>query len=82
MIVRSAPVFVSNTLSKPIAFKAATIFPVTGVPTGFIDLDNKLLNALIHYNIKIENKDKLLYIINNKEIAFKDILRYGDINII
>ena len=46
-------------------------------PNWFIDLDNKLLNALTHYNIKIENKDRLLYIINNKEKAFEDILKYG-----
>ena len=33
-IVKSAPVFVSNTLSKPNLFKAVTILPVTQVPIG------------------------------------------------
>jgi len=34
MIVRSAEKSVSRTESKPIFFKAVTIFPVTLVPTG------------------------------------------------
>ena len=46
-------------------------------PNFYIDLDNELLNALIHYDIEIENKDKLIYIINNKEKAFNEIMKYG-----
>ena len=35
MIVKSAPVFVSNTLSKPNLFNAVVIFPLTFVPIGY-----------------------------------------------
>ena len=34
IIVKSAPVFVSNTLSKPNLFNAVIIFPFTFVPIG------------------------------------------------
>ena len=43
-IVKSAPVFVSNTLSNPICFNAFTIFPSTFVPIG---ISNSSPNATL-----------------------------------
>lgn len=40
-------------------------------------LDKELVNAIMKYDIKLENNDKFVYIINNKEDAFKQILNYG-----
>lgn len=40
-------------------------------------LNNELLNAIIKYNININNKEMFDYVINNKKEAFKQILKYG-----
>lgn len=40
-------------------------------------LNNDLLNAIYNYNLKIHNKDILFYIVNNKQDAFNQILKYG-----
>lgn len=49
-------------------------------PHWYIDLDNELLNAIVNYDIKLENYEKLITIINNKEETFKNILKYGVID--
>ena len=46
-------------------------------PHWNMTLDKELVNAIIKYDIKLENYDKFIYIINNKEDAFKQIYRYG-----
>ena len=46
-------------------------------PYWYIKLDKELINAVLKYNIKLDNHDKFVYIINNKEDAFKQILNYG-----
>ena len=40
-------------------------------------LEKELINAIEKYNIKLVNHDKYNYIINNKEEAFKAILKHG-----
>lgn len=46
-------------------------------PHWNMTLDKELVNAILKYDIKLDNHDKLVYIINNKEDAFKQILNYG-----
>lgn len=46
-------------------------------PCWNFKLDNELLNALVKFNIEIINKEIFDYIINNKEEAFRQILKYG-----
>lgn len=46
-------------------------------PHRNMKLDKELVNAILKYDIKLENYDKFIYIINNKEDAFKQIYRYG-----
>ena len=46
-------------------------------PHWNMTLDKELVNAILKYDIKLENYDKFIYIINNKEDAFKQIYRYG-----
>lgn len=46
-------------------------------PHWNMTLDKELVNAILKYDIKLDNHDKLVYIINNKEDAFKQILKYG-----
>lgn len=48
-------------------------------PYFLIRLDKDLVNVIKKYNIKFSNKDqeKLDYILNNKEEAFKQIITYG-----
>lgn len=40
-------------------------------------LDKELVNAIPKYNIKLDNHELFIYLINNKEDAFKQIYRYG-----
>ncbi|MDF2700892.1 MAG: hypothetical protein K0Q49_2455 [Haloplasmataceae bacterium] len=42
-----------------------------------ISLTKELIYALKKFNVNVRNQDELDFIINNKEIAFKQILTYG-----
>lgn len=46
-------------------------------PCWCFKLDHELFNAIVKYNIEINNQEIFSYIINNKEDAFKQILKYG-----
>lgn len=44
-----------------------------------LELDNQMLMILKQYDIKIENEIEFQYLLNNKEDAFKQILKYSKI---
>ena len=46
-------------------------------PHWNMKLDKELVNAIMKYDIKIDDYDKFIYIINNKEKSFKQILKCG-----
>lgn len=46
-------------------------------PHWNMTLDKELVNAILKYNIKLDNHEQFMYLINNKEDAFKQIYRYG-----
>lgn len=46
-------------------------------PHWNMTLDKELVNAILKYNIKLDNHEQFIYLINNKEDAFKQIYNYG-----
>lgn len=46
-------------------------------PHWNMKVDKELVNAIMKYNITLDNHKQFIFIINNKEDAFKQIYRYG-----